>query len=252
VATIQRGEQRHQLAHYGLYRTGVGGDERIIVRRKVGVETDYQHKKSMPVRRQRERLATASRHWRNLTPTQKAFYRNQIAFVTRSGSQSEEVLLKGRELFISREINSLVASGKQLLPPYEICIVLCDEQYHPLTGHLWLSYYENEEWHSCYGQEIGYGQFLFSSVPRGKEFYRISGRSPGYYDPQLLENQWASEQYLLQKHYHILLFMFELLFVELWTATTSPPAMDKIIEEPWNKQTQPLEYEQVIYEPWSN
>src|SRR3972149_10720510 len=91
-------ELRQQEAHYGLYRTALGGDERVIVRRKMGERTDYDHNKSKPVRRQRDRLTAASHHWNALSPSQKNDWRNTIGFVERSGRESEDALIKRRVL----------------------------------------------------------------------------------------------------------------------------------------------------------
>jgi hypothetical protein len=252
MAKVEMQEVRHQEAHYGLYRTALGGDERVIVRRKCGEKTDYQHGKSQRVKRQRERLATASRHWNSLTPSQKNYWRNQIGFVKREGSPSAEVLLKGRELFIAQDINSLAATGKRITTPYEICLVLCDEEHTPLSGALWLSYYQGGEWHICFGESIGFGQWLYTKVPRGKEFYRVTGTAIAYYDPKLPEHQWMTEQYLLSYHYHVLLFNLELVFLEPWDAIASSPPMELVKTEPWNVQHDPPEFERVILEPWTN
>ena len=197
---------REQEAHFGLYRTSAGGDEGIFVRRKVGEPTDYIHGYSRKLKRQREMLAVASRHWSHLTPGQKADWRQQIRWVSRipPGSKSEEVILKGRQLFISEEIHSLATTQKQLLVPYEFCIMLVDEDYNALDGDLKLSYKEAEEWLLCKKEQIDPGSWLFSKVPAEKEAYRPYGEAEGYIDPELEELQFMSAKEVRAHHYHIL------------------------------------------------
>ncbi|GAI71055.1 unnamed protein product, partial [marine sediment metagenome] len=148
MARVYIKEPREQEGHFGLYRTSAGGDESIIVRRKVGEPTDYLHTKSRKLARQREILALASQHWSHLSPSQKADWRRQIRWVSRipPGSKSEDVILKGRQLFISEEIHSLATTQKQLVLPYELCIMLVDEDLNALDGDLSLSYKVAEEW----------------------------------------------------------------------------------------------------------
>lgn len=252
MATVEIHTQEHRYAHYGLYRTILGGTERVTVRRKVGEKTDYMHNSSRRVQQQRERLGTASSQWNKLTPTQKNYWRTHPGFVLRDAGKTETVLLIGRQLFIAQDIYSLAATGKLLTIPYELCIVLCDEEYYPLNGGLSLLYYEAEEWHSCPGQQIGIGQWLYSGVPRGKEFYRVEGWAPAHYDPKLPEHQWMTEEYLLTYRYHVLLFDLELLIQEPWTVREEPPELERILLEPWHLTYVQPEWEAVIIEPWTS
>lgn len=163
-----------------------------------------QHTNSIPLARQRARLATASQHWNNLTPTQKNAWHNKLGYVSRQGSPSEQVLLSGRQLFISQEISSLNSKGQQLQPGYELCIVLCNEDYEALLGMLTVSYLENNVWTPCQSEQIAPGNWRFPDVPRAKQSYRIEGEVPNYTDPKLQQDQFATEEYLRYKHYHVL------------------------------------------------
>lgn len=164
------------------------------------------HSKSARVKDQRERLATASRHYASLTPIQKARLRHQLRFVSRvgSGSVSEEVLLQGRQLFISEDIREIKTKQKLLSPLFEVCIVLCDKEYNPLVGKLWLYYWIAGEWHEIPGQELAIGNWLFTAVPPGQAAYRVYGEADGFFDPELARYQWMSEKRLKQHHAHIL------------------------------------------------
>jgi len=207
MARVEISQIRLQDAHFGLYRTSAGGDESIIVRRKVGEPTDYQHISSRKVARYREYLTQASQHWARLTPTQKAIWRQKIAIVDRirPRSPSEEVLLKGRQLFIHEEIRSLSTKHQHIQLPMELCIVLTDEFYNPLDGVLELHYLENGEWHNVESEQLTTGNWLFSQTPKGKEAYRPYGEAENYYDPQLPEHQFMSESQIKAYHYHVLL-----------------------------------------------
>jgi hypothetical protein len=250
MATVKIGTPHYQDAHYGLYRTLLGGDERVIIRRKIGEPVDVEHNKSRKLAQQRERLTVASRHWTNLTPSQKNFWRSQIRFVSRTGSPSEDVLLAGRQLFVSEEIASLLSTGTQVATGYELCIILCDELYKPLWGYLTVSYFENGVWTACLGQELERGNWLFSNVPKGKEVYRIEGWAFGYIDPKRPEDQQATEQYLIGKHYHVLVQGLKLVIAEPWTPYSAPPQLAMVIKELWG-EPQPPSLARLILEPWA-
>ncbi|MBA7573950.1 hypothetical protein ES708_15751 [subsurface metagenome] len=164
------------------------------------------HSKSARVKDQRERLATASRHYASLTPVQRARLRHQMRFVSRvgSGSVSEEVLLQGRQLFISEDIRELKTKQKLLSPLFEVCIVLCDKEYTALSGNLWLYYWIAGEWHEIPGQELATGNWLFSRVPPGQAAYRVYGEADGYFDPEFAQFQSMDERQLKQHHAHLL------------------------------------------------
>lgn len=206
MATVKVEILREQAAHFGLYRTSLGGDDSIIVRRKVGEPTDYLHSKSRKLIRQRENLALASQHYASLTPRQKAYTRRQIDFVEyqQSHGKTDTKLLTGRQLFIAREMKALHITGKPLVLPHEICIILCDNGLNPLEGELWLRYLEAGEWHDTQKEELYTGHWLFSQVPKGKEAYRVEGEVTGYFDPKKPESQYMTEDELNQYHYHIM------------------------------------------------
>lgn len=204
MARVTPGKSREQETHFGLYRTGAGGDQAIIVRRKVGEPTDYLHPTNKKLALQRALMGLASQHYSHLTPTQKAITRHQIAEVEyqRSHGPTDTKILLGRQLFIAQELRKLKATQKQLVLPYELCIVVTDEDLNPIEGELWLRYRKEDTWTDCGKEEIYPGNWLFSHVPRAKEPYQVYGEAAGYYDPELPETQTMSEQDILTYHYH--------------------------------------------------
>ena len=204
MARIHIIQPREQAAHFGLYRTSAGGDERVFVRRKVGEPTDVMHTKSRKLKRQREYLTLASQHYSRLSPTQKAITRHQIEEIdyTRSHGKTDTKILLGRQLFIAKEMRSLATTGKQLLLPHELCIMLVDQALYPLSGELWLRYFKDGEWLDCEKEELATGSWLFSQVPRGMSSYRVYGEAEGYIDPQLPEHQYMTEDEIRAYHYH--------------------------------------------------
>jgi len=207
MARVEIEKPREQAAHFGLYRTSAGGDEGIIVRRKVGDPTDFMHTRSRKLARQRENLALASQHYAHLSPSQKAITRHQIEEVEYQNShgKTDIKLLQGRQLFIAKEMHSLETTGKQLLLPHELCIMLVDNALYPLEGELWLRYLANGVWLDCGKEELATGSWLFSQVPPGQEAYRVYGEAEGYTDLQLPEHQFMTEDYLRAYHYHRLI-----------------------------------------------
>ncbi|MBA7563522.1 hypothetical protein ES708_05181 [subsurface metagenome] len=204
MATIKRGINREQESHFGLYRTSAGGDQVIIVRRKVGEPSDYMHKNSRKLARQRELLAQASQHYSHLTPSQKGITRHQFKEVEyqKSHGKTDTKILTGRELFIANEIRSLTGTQKQLVLPYELCIMLVDESFNPLDGELWLYCMVSGEWFDLPKAEIGKGSWLFSKVPPGYAPYRVYGEAIGFFDPLLDEHQAMTEDDIKPYHYH--------------------------------------------------
>lgn len=256
MARVDIKEPREQEAHFGLYRTSVGGDESIIVRRKVGEPVDYMHSNSVEVARQREILALASQHYAGLSPSQKAITRHQIEEVEYqvAHGQTDTKLLMGRQLFVSKEIRSLASQGTQLVLPYEVCVVLCDEFYSRLWGELWLFYLEDGLWVECSKEQLGMGNWLFSQVPVGKEAYRIYGEALGFYDPLLPHLQYMPAETMLKLRYHVLLHgPYYLLFYEPWSDYTPPPPPHVLyFYEPWTLvPPPPPEMMQLFYEPWT-
>ena len=206
MARVEIQEPREQAAHFGLYRTSAGGQQFIIVRRKIGEPTDYKHTKSRKLARQRDNLALASQHYAQLTPSQKAITRHQFEEVEfiKSHGKSDIKLLSGRQLFISKEIRSLNVTQKQLVLPHELCIMLVNADLFPLPGTLWLRYLKDAEWRVCKKDEISTGSWLFSSVPREQEAYRPYGEAEGWFDPQLPQHQNMTEDEIRAYKYHVL------------------------------------------------
>lgn len=206
MATIKILQPRDQEAHFGLYKTSCGGDEPIYVRRKIADPTDYMHTKSRKLPRQRASFTLATKHYAQLTPSQKAITRHQMEDVEyqKSHGKTDTKLLTGRQLFISKEIRSLNVMQKQLLLPLELCIMLVDEPKNPLSGELWLYCTVSGEWVELPKQEIWPGNWLFSQVPRDCAPYRVYGEATGYYDPELAGHQAMTEDEIRAYHYHVL------------------------------------------------
>ncbi|MBA7536149.1 hypothetical protein ES705_28411 [subsurface metagenome] len=204
MARVDIKEPREQESHFGLYRTSAGGQQFIIVRRKVGEPTDYMHTKSRKLARQRDNLTLASQHYAHLTPSQKAITRHQIEEVEyqKSHGKTDTKLLMGRQLFISKEMHSLEITQKQLVLPYELCIMLVDENLSPLAGELWLRYLKDGEWLDVGKEELATGSWLFSRTPRAQEAYRVYGEAEGYFDPELPWHQFMTEDEIRAYHYH--------------------------------------------------
>ena len=251
MARVKLGGWESRYAHFGLYNTSVGGDEPIIVRRKAGIPPDYQHGSSRKVQRQRDNFALASQHWANLTPTQKGYYRYQMAYVDVIGSPSKDKLLRGRQLFIAREIRELLVAQKQLITPFEVCIILCDEALNPLHGEMWLYWQETEEAEpeELAGDELVRGNFLFRNVKPGQFVYHPYGESEGYYDPEGAET-WLTQDELRKYHYHILKDSYrELVLLEKWSVSELPE-LELVLGEGWSL-LQPPELELVMLEEWT-
>lgn len=215
MATVIRTKPRIAARHFGLYRTSVGGDEPIIVRRKVGEPTDVMHLNSAETQRQRRRFTEASQHYASFTPPQKWLSRRQMKYVSyvRNHGKSKIKLLQGRQLVISEDVRSLKTTGRLTTPPYSICIIMCDPDYNPLAGTLYLKYYEDGTWHDVEGMELDLGNWLFREVPPGKEYYRVEGEAPGFVDPETSESQYITEAKLKLYHWHVMvLYMGETLW----------------------------------------
>lgn len=217
MAKVEILAPREQEAHFGLYRQSVGGDQAIIIRRKIGEETDYLHANSRKLQRQREYLTLASQHYARLTPTQKAKTRHQfeeVEFIASHG-KTDTKLLTGRQLFIAKEMRSLATTGKQLTTPLEICIILTDEELNPIAGQLWLKYLLDEEWLDCDRELLSQTDWLFPSVPAGMIRYHPYGEAPGYLDEEDPDTTFLEESQLKGYHYHPLKYigdLIELLF----------------------------------------
>ena len=204
MATVVPGQFREQLAHFGLYRTSAGGDESIIVRRKVGEPTDYMHPTSRKLKIQRQNLALASQHYAHLSPSQKAATRHQIEEVEyqTSHGKTDTKLLLGRQLFIAKDIHYLNVAQRQIQPPLEACIILTDQGLNPLDGELWLRYLKDDQWHDIPKEELSLGSWMFEKVPARQEAYQVYGKSTGFLDPKRPEHQAMTECYLRTYHYH--------------------------------------------------
>jgi len=139
----------------------------------------------------------------------------------KSHGKTDTKLLKGRQLFISKEMHSLQTTQTQLVLPYELCIMLVDEFLNPLDGELWLRYLKSGEWKDIGKEELTTGNWLFSQTPRAQEAYRPYGEAENYYDPELPEHQNMSEAEILPYHYHVLESALAKICHSLSTGTTA-------------------------------
>ena len=162
------------------------------------------HTKSRKLIKQRANLALASQHYSSLSPSQKAITRHQIEEVEyqKSHGKTDTKLLMGRQLFISKEMHSLATTQKQLVLPHELCIMLVDENLLPLAGEFWLRYFIDGEWLDADKEELYTGNWLLSQTPRGMSAYRPYGEAEGYFDPELSEHQYMTEDEIRAYHYH--------------------------------------------------
>lgn len=188
MATVIKGQSRIAPKHFGLYRTRVGGDESIIVRRKIGEPADVMHSASMPVKDQRRRFKIASQHYASLTPVQKAESKLQVRFIDRVSStgDSEEVLLMGRQLFISEDIALQRTEGTVLVPPRNICIVATNENFEPMPANLRLNFLARGEWY-----EAKYSKL----TPLSEEYWE---RRNAIYDDFLAKRKALYDEYRAQ------------------------------------------------------
>lgn len=210
MATVKIIEPRQQEAHFGLYRTSVGGDESIVVRRKIADPTDYMHTHSRKLQIQRHNFSLATKHYAQLTPSQKAITRHQFEEIEyqKSHGKTDTKLLMGRQLFISKDIRSLNVTQKRQRLPLEVCIQLTDSELNPLDGLLLLFYKTDDTWSLTNGREITRGNWLFSQVPPEKSSYHPYGQAIGYVDLEDPLTTYLTESQLKHYHHHILLRLF--------------------------------------------
>ncbi|MBA7588115.1 hypothetical protein ES708_30165 [subsurface metagenome] len=164
------------------------------------------HSQSKAVKRQREIFSQASQHYSHLTPPQKAQVRLQMAEVEviKSHGKTDIKLLKGRQLFLARDIHELRTKQRQLPTPLQICIILVDQDSNPLEGNLLLLYLKNGEWHELPRKAISPYDWLFPEVPRAMEKYHPFGDAEGYVDFQDPITTYLTQSQLVAYHYHTL------------------------------------------------
>jgi len=204
VATIIQGQKRVAFGHYGFYATHAGGDLPVIVRRSIGDPTCWMHENSRPVMLQRERFKKAVQHYAGLTPPQKWLSKRRLGDVEYIDNHgvTQVKMLSGRQLVISEDIHALATTGRFTEQPFQVCIILCDQDFEPLVGELYLEYQDAGGWHEVEGRELNLGNWLFVEVPGKMTAYRVWGGAVGWQDPMLPENQNMSEAQLKLKHWH--------------------------------------------------
>lgn len=204
MATVKVITPREQAAHFGLYRTSAGGDESIIVRRKIGEPTDYMHTTSKKLKRQREVFGMAAAQYGHLTGRQKHDLKGhveEVEYIRAHGPTGIKVL-QGRALFISKAIHSLITTDAYLYIPGELCIVLVDQDYNPIPGYLRLNYWLNDKLKHHWPVEISPSNWLFQDVPTYARDFYLHGYYPGYYDFSHWDRRFLTWHQLLLHHYH--------------------------------------------------
>jgi len=206
MATVKILASREQAAHFGLYRTSVGGSQSIFVRRKCGEPTDYMHTKSRKLQQQRANMSVASKDYARLSPSQKAETRHQFEEVEyqKSHGKTDTKLLTGRQLFISKDIHSLATSGKKMSVPYDACIVLSDPELNLIPGGMRLHFKRNGEDEELYPEALSASNFLFHSIPTNVTDCYLFAASPNYYDFGGWEPTFIELPDLLRLHYYCL------------------------------------------------
>lgn len=161
-------EKRELEAGYHIYQQPTEGGEMVIVRRKVAMPTDVEHRSSKETRRQRERFTQASKAWAKIPSIVKADMQDNygIVDVQKPHGKSDIEVLQGRQLFIAQEIHQeKYHQEHQELPPY-VCIVLRDERGNTiyLLGYL---AYGPDLWHLtyCNSYYLSLGNTLFYPIP---------------------------------------------------------------------------------------
>lgn len=122
-------QKRELAAGYHIYQQHSQAGKMVIVRRKVAMPTDVEHRSSKETRRQRERFAQASKRWAQIPSIVKADMQESYGIVdvqTPHGKSDIEVL-QGRQLFIAEEIHQEKWHQEHVLLPWWVCIVTTDK-----------------------------------------------------------------------------------------------------------------------------
>jgi len=176
MATVIVGQKREQPSTFSLYRTSAGGDESIIVRRKIGEPTDFIHGNSRKLKLQRYYLTLASQHYARLSPNQKAQTRHQFEEIEyqKSHGKTDYKLLSGRQLFIAKDIHSLATTAHQIEPIAELCVFVCDPALDAVVPDFIKIIMRNMIHGSAYPEDLAEGHYLWPNIPRTYETYQFN------------------------------------------------------------------------------
>lgn len=201
MAKIKLGALREQEASYHLYKQPSERGEIIVVRRKLAMPSDVEHRSSRETKRQRERFGEASKRWASIPGPLKAELREKYGIVDTQTPHglSEIKVLQGAQLFLSQEIHQQKYHQAHQEIPLYACIILVDQFLNPLDGDLTLFYQEAGMLYPIPPMKLCPANFLFVGIPRGKEAYYPRGTMAGYYDPGEVQ---LSDQELPGYHYH--------------------------------------------------
>lgn len=223
-----------------------GGNQSIFIRRKVGEPTDYMHTKSRKVKKQREVFGQASTHYSHLTSSQKQDLKRQVEEVEyiRDHGKTYIKVLQGRQLFISKDIHSISETQAPLQIPFDVCIILTDQERNPLDGELFLLYLIDGEWHQAPKIQIALGNWLFPLVPPGQQSYRVYGQAEYFLDPHLPQHQYMTEAALRAHHYHQLIYAGDYL-----TDLFLPTVDGQVYHDAGFNEGQGLPWEELVASP---
>ena len=165
MARLYPGTKRVIDSSYAIYGQDLAGEEKILVRRKIGEPSDTKHPNAKELLLQRLRLAKAARDWGNLTWREKQEWHKRLEYVY--GTK----LLSGQQLYISEHIRQQRINediGKPSPTPpltrVPICLMLrtCGGQGVDYSG-LHLSEWSSP-WRTWHGYHFHYASYLFEGV----------------------------------------------------------------------------------------
>jgi len=161
------------------------------------------HENSTKLTQQRARFTVASKRYAHLNPTQKAQVRQQIDYVSfqKDHGKTYEKLLKGRQLYISNDIQTLVTTGKPKMIPGEICVVLCDFYKIPISGNMQLHYWYNSHRYILYPKKLDPASFLFSNIPSTATRYHFVGIAENYYNMDFWNEDYLDYDGVMETRY---------------------------------------------------
>jgi len=211
MAKITLGEQREQESSYQFYKQPSERGEIIVVRRKVAMPSDVEHKSSRATKRQRETFSRASKRWASLPGPVKADFRKKYGIVDAQTPHglSDIKVLQGAQLFTSQEIHLQKYHDEHQEVPFYLCFVLTDERGSPLDLEARLQPYYYPYWHPCPGYYLCTENTLFYPVPEDADLYKLGYATMGtfgyqiftYRLPELKKVQYRSVAPYISAHY---------------------------------------------------
>lgn len=177
MAKIKLAQLRELDASYHIYRQPSEIGEMTIVRRKVAMPSDVQHRSSKPTQRQRQRFGTASKRWSNLPNVVKADLRDKYGFVLAQTphGKSEVKLLQGARLYQSQDIHLQKYHDTHATTELYFCALAVNPKHLPIQTPLYLFCYQATmgETHQTY--QLSPGNYLFYPVRDWPKGYIVRG-----------------------------------------------------------------------------